>query len=93
MDVAVAGLGRMGTAIAERLLDAGHAVTVHNRTAGKAGELVDRGAREAADRAEVWDRAQVCITMVADSAALEAVAAGPDGLIGIDGARGRRSST
>ncbi len=38
------GLGRMGTAIAGRLLDAGYDVTVWSRSAGKADELAARGA-------------------------------------------------
>ena len=46
MDVSVLGLGRMGSAIAERLIDAGHQVSVWNRSKGKADDLVARGARE-----------------------------------------------
>src|SRR2546423_12058849 len=44
MDVAVLGMGRMGRALAGRLLEGGHRVTVWNRTKGKAGELVAAGA-------------------------------------------------
>jgi len=42
--IGVVGLGRMGKPIAARLLDAGHEVTVFNRTPGRADELVERGA-------------------------------------------------
>lgn len=42
------GLGAMGSALAERLVDAGHPVTVWNRTAGRDAALVDRGARRGA---------------------------------------------
>jgi len=38
------GLGLMGTALTERLLDAGYAVHVHNRTRQKADQLITRGA-------------------------------------------------
>lgn len=75
MNVAVAGLGLMGTAIAERLVDAGHDVTVYNRSAEKTEPLVQRGATAVASLPEIWRRADACITMLADSAALEAVAA------------------
>jgi 3-hydroxyisobutyrate dehydrogenase-like beta-hydroxyacid dehydrogenase len=80
MDVAVAGLGRMGTAIAERLLGAGHKVTVYNRTAGRADDLISRGARVVSRPNAVWDFAGICLTALADDAALEATALGPDGL-------------
>jgi 3-hydroxyisobutyrate dehydrogenase-like beta-hydroxyacid dehydrogenase len=39
------GTGRMGAALAGRLIDAGQRVTVWNRTAAKTGPLVARGAR------------------------------------------------
>jgi 3-hydroxyisobutyrate dehydrogenase-like beta-hydroxyacid dehydrogenase len=42
--IGVVGLGLMGTAIGERLLDAGFAVRVWNRTRERAGPLLDRGA-------------------------------------------------
>ncbi|WP_280455829.1 NAD(P)-binding domain-containing protein, partial [Nocardia brasiliensis] len=45
------GLGKMGAALAGRLLDAGYDVTVWSRTAGKADELLARGAT-LADRPE-----------------------------------------
>ncbi|MGW5257687.1 NAD(P)-dependent oxidoreductase [Streptomyces sp. NPDC004012] len=89
MDLAVVGLGRMGTAIAERLLGAGHMVTVYNRTAGRAGDLVSRGAREASRPDAVWDYADVCLTVLADDAALGTMALGPDGLGVSGGAAGK----
>jgi len=42
--IGVIGLGRMGTAIAERLLVAGHEVSVWNRAPGKAEALISAGA-------------------------------------------------
>jgi 3-hydroxyisobutyrate dehydrogenase-like beta-hydroxyacid dehydrogenase len=44
MDIAVLGMGRMGRALAGRLLEGGHRLTVWNRTKGRAGELVSAGA-------------------------------------------------
>src|ERR1700757_2979332 len=44
MRVAVIGLGNMGRALCERLLDAGQTVSVWNRTAGRAATLLERGA-------------------------------------------------
>jgi 3-hydroxyisobutyrate dehydrogenase-like beta-hydroxyacid dehydrogenase len=46
MHIAVIGLGNMGSALAHRLLDTGHTVSVWNRTPGRAVPLVERGARE-----------------------------------------------
>lgn len=81
MAVAVVGLGQMGTAFAERLLDAGHEVLVANRTPGRVAALVERGATEVGVE-EVWSKADVCVVSVADSQALLAVALGADGLVG-----------
>jgi 3-hydroxyisobutyrate dehydrogenase-like beta-hydroxyacid dehydrogenase len=74
------GLGRMGEAMAGRLLAAGHAVTVFNRTASKARPLEVQGARVAASVAEAA-RADVVITMLADDSAVERVALDRDGLV------------
>jgi 3-hydroxyisobutyrate dehydrogenase/2-hydroxy-3-oxopropionate reductase len=75
--VAVVGLGEMGSRIAQRLLRAGHELTLWNRTRAKAEEL---GAPVAGSPAEAASRAEVVITMVADPAALRAVTEGPDGV-------------
>ena len=45
--VGLIGLGNMGSAFAERLLDAGYDLVVHSRSGGKAAPLVARGATEA----------------------------------------------
>jgi 3-hydroxyisobutyrate dehydrogenase-like beta-hydroxyacid dehydrogenase len=79
--VGVVGLGRMGVPIAHRLLDAGHDVTVFNRTPGREAGFVERGAAAAASTREIWDRADVCITIVKDDEALAAVTIGPGGLL------------
>ena len=53
MRVGVAGLGRMGSAIAAHLIDVGHEVTVWNRTADKVKPLAAAGAKVAASPAEL----------------------------------------
>jgi len=72
--VAVVGLGKMGSAIAERILDAGYPLSVYNRTASKAEPLVERGAAQLGSAADALQAADVCVTMLADDAALELVA-------------------
>jgi len=81
VQVAVLGLGKMGAPIAQRLIDAGHDVSVWNRTVGRAAELVDQGARVVSTPREAWEAAEVCVTMVLDDAALLEVTTGPDGLL------------
>ena len=58
MHVGVAGLGQMGAAIAQRLIEVGHTVTVWNRTADKAKPLADAGATVAATPAELASAAR-----------------------------------
>jgi 3-hydroxyisobutyrate dehydrogenase len=86
--IGVLGLGLMGEPIAYRLLEAGHELTVFNRTASRADRLVDRGARLAASPSDVWTSADACITMIADDRALQAVMLGKEGLLH-DGPPGR----
>ena len=75
------GLGVMGGRMANRLLDKGHAVIGYNRTRTKAQWLIDRGMRWAESPRAVSESADTIFVMVTDSAALEAVANGPDGFI------------
>jgi 3-hydroxyisobutyrate dehydrogenase-like beta-hydroxyacid dehydrogenase len=75
------GLGVMGGRIAKRLLDAGYRVTGYNRTKSKAAWLVDRGLRLAETPREVAVAADVVLTMVTDTTALEAVTEGDDGIL------------
>jgi 3-hydroxyisobutyrate dehydrogenase/2-hydroxy-3-oxopropionate reductase len=79
-DVAVVGLGAMGSRIARRLLDSGNDVVVWNRDAAKAGPLVEAGAVGAATPADAARRAGAVIVMVSDPEALRAVTEGPEGL-------------
>ena len=81
MKVVFIGLGRMGQAMARRLLDAGHDLVVWNRTPDRLGELLDLGATMADSIAQAAAFGAPVITMLADDDALTQVAQGPGGLI------------
>ena len=68
------GLGNMGTAVAERLLDAGYALVVSNRTPAKGEALAAKGAVIADSAADLAAQVDVVITSLADDEAFEAVA-------------------
>ena len=74
------GTGRMGAAMAGRLIEAGEDVTVWNRTASKTRPLVARGAR-AVERMTDLGGCDVVFVMVATPGDLEEVVCGPDGLL------------
>lgn len=80
MRVGFVGLGRMGSGMVERLLAAGHAVTVHNRTPEKTRPLASQGAIIAKEIADTCGGDAV-VTVLADDAALDGVAFGAGGLI------------
>jgi len=75
------GLGVMGGGIARRLLAAGHAVTGWNRTKEKAEPLIAGGLRWADTPREVAEQSEVVFTMVTNTAAVQAVTDGPDGIL------------
>jgi 2-hydroxy-3-oxopropionate reductase len=75
------GLGVMGKPMAKHLLAAGHHLTVHNRSHAAVAELVTGGATAAASPAEVARAATVIITMLPDTADVEKVLTGPDGVL------------
>jgi len=72
------GFVGLGTGMAERLLGAGHALTVYNRSADKAAELVARGAVQVPAAAAGGG---VVFSMLTDDAAVERVCAGADGIV------------
>ena len=80
-NVGFVGLGVMGSRMVKRLLDAGHMVTGYNRTKSKAQWLVDAGMKRADSPRAVAQAADVTLSMVTNTAALEAVAQGPDGVL------------
>jgi 3-hydroxyisobutyrate dehydrogenase-like beta-hydroxyacid dehydrogenase len=75
------GLGVMGSAITRRLLDAGHTVTVWNRTRDKAEPLLAAGAQWAETPRDVAGRSEIVFTMVTNTAAVQAVTEGKDGIL------------
>ncbi|HEX6003798.1 MAG TPA: NAD(P)-dependent oxidoreductase [Burkholderiales bacterium] len=81
MKVGLAGIGRMGAAIATRLMACGHEITVWNRTPGKIAPLVAAGAKVATTPAALAREAEVVITILTDAAAIEAVYYASDGLV------------
>ncbi len=80
MDVAMIGLGQMGSGMAGRLIDAGHKVTVWNRDPAKAEPFATRGARVAAGPADAA-RVGIVMTMLANDEAAEAVVFGEAGIL------------
>ena len=81
MRIGIAGLGVMGAAVAARLMEVGHEVTVWNRTPGKTKALTDAGAKVAATPAELASAVEATITMLTDAAAIGAGPNGPNGLL------------
>lgn len=73
MQVAVLGLGKMGSPIARHLMDAGHELTVWNRTRSLAEPLGKRGAKVAGSAAEAVAGVEVVFSVLFDDAALEEV--------------------
>lgn len=79
LSVGFLGLGVMGAAMARRLVQAGHPVTVYNRTAARCAPLVAAGARAAATPREAARGCAVVISVVTDSPDVEEVLLGPEG--------------
>jgi 3-hydroxyisobutyrate dehydrogenase len=75
------GLGVMGGQMVNRLLDKGHTVTGYNRTRLKAQWLIERGMNWANSPRAACATADVIFVMVTNTAALEAIAGGSDGLL------------
>ena len=75
------GLGAMGSQMEDRLMTKGHTVTGYNRTRSKADWLVKKGMAFAESPKAVSRAADIIFVMVTNSASLEAVTNGPDGLV------------
>lgn len=74
--LAVIGTGLMGRPMAERLLAAGHEVTVFNRSPGNPAALARLGARVAASPAEAVQAADVVVTMLPNGSVVSEVLLG-----------------
>lgn len=72
--VSVVGLGKMGLPIAERILDAGYPLAAFNRTRSRTEPLAERGAAVLDAAGDALAQADVCVTMLADDDAFEAIA-------------------
>src|ERR1700680_1061101 len=75
------GLGVMGGNMVERLLSQGHSVVGYNRTRSKAQPLIDKGMKWARSPQRAAPAADIVLAMVTNSAALDEIANGPDGLL------------
>jgi 3-hydroxyisobutyrate dehydrogenase len=84
MKIGVAGLGAMGSAMAARLMEVGHEVTVWNRSADKVKPLADAGAKTAQSPAALAAACEAVISLLTDGAAIEQVYNGPNGLLSGD---------
>jgi 3-hydroxyisobutyrate dehydrogenase-like beta-hydroxyacid dehydrogenase len=71
----------MGSEMVLRLLEKGHTVTGYNRTKSKAQRLIDKGMKWAASPREVAVASDFTFSMVTNSAALESIVDGPEGIL------------
>lgn len=70
MKIAVLGLGLMGSAVAEGMINCGHEVIVYNRTMAKTAPLVEKGATAVASAAEAIAAADASILVLTDGKAV-----------------------
>ncbi len=80
MTLGYIGIGLMGTPMAGRLLAAGHAVTVWNRTASKAQPLLERGAAWGESPADVAARSDIVFMCLTDTNAVREAVFGANGV-------------
>jgi 3-hydroxyisobutyrate dehydrogenase-like beta-hydroxyacid dehydrogenase len=73
LPVTVLGLGPMGRALTRAFAAAGHPTTIWNRTPGRAGDLVERGAVLAATAEQVIGASDLVIVCVLDHDAVHAI--------------------
>ena len=84
MKIGIAGTGRMGAAIGERLVGLGHEVAVWNRTPEKTEALAAAGARVAASPSRLASSSETIITILTDATAIDAAYRGKNGLLSAD---------
>jgi 3-hydroxyisobutyrate dehydrogenase-like beta-hydroxyacid dehydrogenase len=75
------GLGVMGGELVNRLISKGHTVTGYNRTKAKAEWLIKAGMKWGSSPRAVAESVDIIFSMVTNSAALEAIVEGPDGIL------------
>lgn len=76
MSIAVIGTGAIGTAVAHRLLEAGHEITVWNRTPQRLAALVEAGAHPAGSVAEAVSSSDLVLLTLTDHRAVADCLAG-----------------
>jgi 3-hydroxyisobutyrate dehydrogenase len=84
MHVGIAGIGKMGLSIGQRLMECGHTLTVWNRSVEKTKPLGDAGATVVQSAAELAGSVEVIITILTNAASIDAVYDGPQGLLAAD---------
>ncbi|MEU4294840.1 NAD(P)-dependent oxidoreductase [Kribbella sp. NPDC026596] len=75
------GLGHMGSAMADRLLDAGYSLHGMSRTRERAEPLIARGLEWHSTPRDVAGAADVVLSSLPDDGALDVVASGPEGIL------------
>ena len=81
MKIGICGLGKMGHAIAQRLLEEGQTLVVWNRSRNKASDL---GVEFAAHPKALVEACDITLSVLSDDTAIDAVYSGPDGLLHAD---------
>jgi 3-hydroxyisobutyrate dehydrogenase len=84
MKIGVAGLGKMGSAIAERLIECGHELVVWNRSPDKAEPLAAKGATRAKSAADLARAVKAIVTILFDADAIDGVYRASDGILAAD---------
>ena len=84
MKIGVAGLGKMGSAIAERLIECGHELVVWNRSPEKIAPLAAKGATGAQTAAELAAQVETIVTILFDAGAIDGVYRAADGVLATD---------
>ena len=75
------GLGVMGGQMVSRLLDKGYTILGYNRTPTKSQWLIDKGMLWANSPRAVAQGSDITFAMVTNSAAVQAITEGPDGVV------------
>jgi len=80
-NVGFVGLGVMGSRMVDRLVAKGHTVSGFNRTRSKAQWLIDKGMKWVESPRAAAESSEFTLSMVTNSAALEQIAEGPEGVL------------
>ena len=81
MKIGIAGTGKMGLAIGQRLIGLGHQVQVWNRNPARAEPLVAAGAVRVEQPSALSQQCEIVLSLLTDAAAVEQVYGGPNGLL------------